>query len=198
VEAHLPYLAELGITAVELMPIAHVFGERNWGYDGVLPYAPNAAYGTPDELKRLVDRAHALGLMVFLDVVYNHFGPVGNYLPHYAPHFFRDDRHTPWGPGIDFQNKEVRRFFIENAIYWIREFRIDGLRLDAVHAIENDDFLVELAGPTRASAPGRHVHLVVKNERNDADLLARGDLAQWNDDFHHVVHVMLTGETGGY
>ncbi len=198
VETHLPRLAALGITAIELMPVAHVFGARNWGYDGVLPYAPNAAYGTPDELKQLVDRAHALGLMVFLDVVYNHFGPAGNYLPLYAPSFFREDRHTPWGDGIDFRQPEVRRFFIDNAVAWMRDFHIDGLRLDAVHAIGDDDFLIELADEVRQSAPDHHVHLVVENERNDGRLLARAGLAQWNDDFHHAVHVMLTGETAGY
>ncbi|MEI9994175.1 MAG: malto-oligosyltrehalose trehalohydrolase [Rhizomicrobium sp.] len=198
IEAHLPRLAELGITAVELMPIAHFPGTRNWGYDGVLPYAPARAYGTPDALKQMIDRAHALGLMVFLDVVYNHFGPDGNYLPVHAPDFFREDRHTPWGAGIDFRKEPVRRFFIDNALYWVREFHIDGLRLDAVHAIGDDGFIAELARTVRAAAPGRHVHVVVENERNDAKLLAEAGIAQWNDDFHHAVHVLLTGESEGY
>ncbi|MBV9542691.1 MAG: malto-oligosyltrehalose trehalohydrolase [Alphaproteobacteria bacterium] len=198
IETHLPRLADLGITAVELMPIAHTFSTRNWGYDGVLPYAPSDAYGTPDALKHMVDRAHALGLMVFLDVVYNHFGPSGNYLPHYAPAFFREDRHTPWGAGIDFRRPEVRRFFIDNAVMWVRHFHIDGLRLDAIHAIDDDGYIVELAQAARAAAPHRHVHIVVENERNDGELLSRGRIAQWNDDFHHALHVMLTGETAGY
>jgi maltooligosyltrehalose trehalohydrolase len=198
IENHLRLLAELGITAVELMPIAQFPGTRNWGYDGVLPYAPAQAYGTPDDLKRMVDRAHALGLMIFLDVVYNHFGPEGNYLPLYAPGFFRQDRHTPWGAGIDFRNAEVRRFFIENALYWVHEFHIDGLRLDAVHAIEDDAFIAELARTVRESEPERHIHIVIENERNDAKLLGENNLAQWNDDFHHALHVLLTGETAGY
>jgi maltooligosyltrehalose trehalohydrolase len=198
VEAHLPRLSDLGFTALELMPVAHAFGDRNWGYDGVLPYAPFATYGAPDDLKHLIDSAHGLGLMVFLDVVYNHFGPAGNYLSHYAPAFFRSDSHTPWGAGIDFRNPEVRRFFIDNAIYWVRDFHADGLRLDAVHAIGDDDFVAELADEVRRSVPERYVHLVIENERNNAGLLLRAGLAQWNDDFHHAVHVLLTGETSGY
>ncbi|MBV8977666.1 MAG: malto-oligosyltrehalose trehalohydrolase [Alphaproteobacteria bacterium] len=198
VEKSLPALAELGITAVELMPVAQFPGRRNWGYDGVLPYAPAESYGTPDDLKRLVDAAHALGVSVFLDVVYNHFGPDGNYLPFYAPAFFRQDRQTPWGAAIDFRRPEVRCFFIDNAIHWVDEFRIDGLRLDAVHAIGDDDFLADLAREVRACAPDRQVHIVVENENNDAALLCRGLDAQWNDDFHHAVHVLLTGEHEGY
>ena len=141
----LPGLAALGITAVELMPINDFPGRRNWGYDGVLPYAPDLAYGTPDELKALVDAAHGLGLMIFLDVVYNHFGPDGNYLSLYAPQFFRDDHHTPWGPAIDFRKPEVRAFFTENVLYWLVEYRFDGLRFDAVHAIEEQDWVDEMA-----------------------------------------------------
>ncbi|HEY6578473.1 MAG TPA: malto-oligosyltrehalose trehalohydrolase [Rhizomicrobium sp.] len=199
VGAHLERIAKLGFTAIELMPVADFPGQRNWGYDGVLPFAPDRAYGTPDELKALIDRAHALGLMVFLDVVYNHFGPDGNRLPEYAPQFFRADRKTPWGPAIDFRQPMVRRFFIENAIYWTREFRIDGLRFDAVHAIGDTDFLAELASEVCANAPkGRHVHLVLENDNNDARLLQRGFDAQWNDDVHHALHVLLTGEAGGY
>jgi maltooligosyltrehalose trehalohydrolase len=195
---HLSSLAELGITAIELMPVAQFPGTRNWGYDGVLPYAPARSYGMPDDLKHMVDRAHGLGLMVFLDVVYNHFGPDGNYLPLYAPGFFREDRHTPWGAGIDFRKEQVRRFFIDNALMWVREFHIDGLRLDAVHAIDDNGFVAELARAVRDGAPERHVHVVVENERNDAALLAGGGIAQWNDDFHHAVHVLLTGEREGY
>jgi malto-oligosyltrehalose trehalohydrolase len=199
VKERLPYLASLGVTAIELMPVAEFPGERNWGYDGVLPYAPSSAYGTPDELKALIDAAHSLDLMVFLDVVYNHFGPVGNYLHTYASPVFREDISTPWGAAIDFRIAEVRNFFIENAIYWLMEYRFDGLRLDAVHAIAQPDFLPELAARVRASVePGRHVHLVVENDDNDARLLEQGFDAQWNDDGHHALHVLLTGETYGY
>jgi maltooligosyltrehalose trehalohydrolase len=198
VAERLPALVELGITAIELMPIAQFPGAHNWGYDGVLPYAPSSSYGTPDDLKHLVDRAHALGLMVFLDVVYNHFGPEGNYLPVYAPDFFRQDKHTPWGAGIDFRKKQVRRFFIDNAIYWVRDFHIDGLRLDAVHAIDDDSFIAELAREVRDATPKRFIHIVIENERNNAVLLQETGIAQWNDDFHHAVHVLLTGETEGY
>src|SRR5581483_12336887 len=137
----LPYLKSLGVTAIELMPIADFSGTRNWGYDGVLPYAPDSAYGRPDDLKALVDAAHGEGLQIFLDVVYNHFGPDGNFLHAYAPHFFRDDVQTPWGAAIDFRQREVRAFFIENALSWLVDYRFDGLRFDAVHAIHSDDFL---------------------------------------------------------
>ena len=143
--AELNRLADLGVTAIELMPIADFFGRRNWGYDGVLPYAPDRAYGTPEELKTLIDEAHERGLMVFLDVVYNHFGPEGNYLGLYAPQFFRDDLKTPWGSAIDFRKPPVRRFFIENALYWLEEYHFDGLRFDAVHAMADDTFLEEMA-----------------------------------------------------
>jgi maltooligosyltrehalose trehalohydrolase len=195
----LPALAELGVTAVELMPIADFPGRRNWGYDGVLPCAPDAAYGSPDDLKALVDRAHTLDLMVYLDVVYNHFGPDGNFLPAYAPSFFRDDVQTPWGGAIDFRRPEVRRFFIENAVYWTQEFRFDGLRFDAVHAITERDFLVDMAVAVRAAAGReRHIHLMLENEHNCSSLLEKSFDAQWNDDFHNVLHVLLTGETGAY
>jgi maltooligosyltrehalose trehalohydrolase len=199
VEKELPHLAALGVTAVELMPVNDFPGRRNWGYDGVLPYAPDAAYGSPDDLKALIDAAHAHGLMIFLDVVYNHFGPNGNYLASYAPQFFRDDLTTPWGPAIDFRRLEVRQFFTENAIYWLMEYRFDGLRFDAVHAISESDWLDEMAHAVRATIePDRHVHLVLENEANAAGHL-RGDFdAQWNDDLHHVLHVMLTGEDEGY
>ena len=199
VQARLPELAELGVTAVELMPINDFPGKRNWGYDGVLPFAPDAAYGSPDDLKRLVDAAHGLGLMVFLDVVYNHFGPDGNYLNAYAPDFFRSDVHTPWGSAIDFRRPEVRRFFIENALYWLMEYRFDGLRFDAVHAIATPDWLDEMAADVRRTIePDRQVHLVLEHDGNAADHLRHGFDAQWNDDAHHVLHVMLTGEADGY
>ncbi len=195
----LDHLAALGVTAVELMPIADFPGARNWGYDGVLPYAPDGAYGTPDDLRALVDAAHQRGLMMFLDVVYNHFGPVGNYLHAYASPFFREDVSTPWGAAIDFRQTEVRRFFIENAIYWLTEFRFDGLRFDAVHAIADQDILTELSERVRAETdPDRHIHLVLENDANQAHYLERHFDAQWNDDVHHVLHVLLTGETEGY
>ncbi len=196
-------IAALGFTAVELMPLAEFPGERNWGYDGVLPFAPESSYGTPDDLRALVDRAHQLGLMVLLDVVYNHFGPEGNYLHRYASAFFRADCQTPWGPAIDFRRPQVRRFFTENARYWLEQFRFDGLRLDAVHAIEDEGWLAALPGELRtmrAAGDGsnRHIHLVLENDNNDAGLLATGFDAQWNDDAHHALHVLLTSEDDGY
>jgi maltooligosyltrehalose trehalohydrolase len=197
--AELNRLADLGVTAIELMPVADFFGKHNWGYDGVLPFAPDHAYGTPDELRTLIDEAHERGLMVFLDVVYNHFGPEGNYLGLYAPQFFRDDIQTPWGAAIDFRRPQVRQFFIENALYWLQEYRFDGLRLDAVHAITDDTFLGELASMVRRTIGNdRQIHLVLENDHNDAELLRHGYDAQWNDDAHHVLHVLLTGEHDGY
>ncbi|WP_082988264.1 malto-oligosyltrehalose trehalohydrolase [Bordetella bronchialis] len=199
IEARLPELAELGITAIELMPIADFPGPRNWGYDGVLPYAPDCAYGTPDELKRMIDTAHGLGMMVFLDVVYNHFGPDGNYLSAYAGDFFRSDIHTPWGVAIDFRRRAVRQFFAESALHWLSEFRFDGLRLDAVHAIRDTGWLEEMAGFVRAHLPSdRIVHLVLENDDNQVHPLEHGYQAQWNDDGHHVLHQLLTGESEGY
>ncbi|MGD2111789.1 MAG: malto-oligosyltrehalose trehalohydrolase [Gammaproteobacteria bacterium] len=212
VEARLDYLAELGITALELMPVADFPGQRNWGYDGVLPFAPESRYGRPEDLKSLVQAAHERDLMVYLDVVYNHFGPEGNYLHLYAPDFFTERHHTPWGAAINFDasdSRTVREFFIHNALYWLEEYHLDGLRLDAVHAIIDDsepDILVELAERVR-EGPGRdrHVHLVLENDANAAHYLQRkGDGsprwydAQWNDDIHHALHVLLTGEHDGY
>ncbi|MFK3724332.1 malto-oligosyltrehalose trehalohydrolase [Pseudomonas monteilii] len=199
VAGQLPRLAELGITAIELMPVAQFPGKRNWGYDGVLPFAPQNSYGKPEELARLVDQAHGLGLSVMLDVVYNHFGPDGNYLHSYADDFFDEGKQTPWGASIDFKRPEVREFFIQNALMWICEYRFDGLRLDAVHAIDNPDFLKELARRVRAAVePGRKIWLVLENEHNQAFLLEEGFDAQWNDDGHNALHVLLTGETEGY
>ena len=199
VEQHLPRLAEMGVTAIELMPLAQFPGERNWGYDGVLPYAPHSSYGTPEQLKHLIDSAHEHGLAVILDVVYNHFGPDGNYLGQYAASFFQEDVHTPWGAGIDFERREVRDFFLDNALMWLLEYRFDGLRLDAVHAIDNPGFLQELAQRVRQQVDtGRHVWLVLENELNQASLLKHDFDAQWNDDFHNVLHVLLTGETDAY
>lgn len=192
-------LAEIGITAIELMPIAEFPGRHNWGYDGVLPYAPETTYGSPEDLKALIDRAHELGMCVLLDVVYNHFGPDGNYLASYFPQFFREDVHTPWGGAIDFRQPEVRRYFTQNVLYWLMEYRFDGLRFDAVHAIAESDWLHEVAKEVRETVePGRHVHLVLENEHNEADFLEGAYDAQWNDDFHHCIHVMLTGERHGY
>ena len=199
VQKRLPELVALGVTAIELMPLNDFAGTRNWGYDGVLPFAPDSSYGRPEELKALVDAAHGLGLMVFLDVVYNHFGPDGNYLHEYARKFFREGTHTPWGPAIDFERSEVSDFFTDNAVYWINEFRIDGLRFDAVHAIDNPAWLRELSDHIRAKTQhGRHVHLVLENEHNNASLLEAHFDAQWNDDAHNTLHVLLTGETEGY
>ncbi|WP_448092693.1 malto-oligosyltrehalose trehalohydrolase [Pseudomonas lini] len=199
VEQHLEHLVELGITAIELMPLAQFPGERNWGYDGVLLYAPQASYGSPEQLKHLIDTAHGHGLAVILDVVYNHFGPDGNYLHRYAEGFFREDQHTPWGAAIDFRRREVRDFFIDNALMWLLEYRFDGLRLDAVHAIEDPDFLQELAQRVRRQTDAaRHVWLMAENEHNQASLLEQGFDAQWNDDGHNALHVLLTGETDAY
>jgi maltooligosyltrehalose trehalohydrolase len=199
VGAELKRLAALGVTAVELMPLNDFPGTRNWGYDGVLPFAPDRAYGTPDELKALIDTAHGLGLMVFVDVVYNHFGPDGNFLGLYASEFFRDDIKTPWGAAIDFRAMPVRRFFIENALYWLIEYRVDGLRLDAVHAIADPTWLDEMAAEVRTViGRDRQVHLVLEHEGNVASHLRQGYDAQWNDDGHHILHVLLTGESDGY
>jgi maltooligosyltrehalose trehalohydrolase len=212
IEARLEYLARLNVTAIELMPVSDFFGKRNWGYDGVLPYAPDSSYGRPEDLKRLVQAAHAKGLMVFLDVVYNHFGPEGNYLRLYAPQFFTSRHKTPWGDAINFDSdgsRAVRDFFIHNALYWLEEFHLDGLRLDAVHAIYDDsspDILTEL-GETVQKVFGeeRHIHLILENEDNEARYLRRLDDdvthfydAQWNDDIHHVCHVIASGERDSY
>ena len=210
----LDYLADLGITALELMPVADFPGQRNWGYDGVYPFAPDSNYGRPEDLKELVQSAHSRGMMVLLDVVYNHFGPEGNYLAGYAPQFFTDRHPTPWGDGLNFDGPEsrtVRDFFIHNALYWLAEYHIDGLRLDAVHAIADEsspDILTELADTVRNSfAPERQIHLVLENDRNQAHYLQRAIngschprtyTAQWNDDIHHALHVLITDEKDGY
>ena len=207
----LDYLVSLGVTAIELMPLAATPGRWNWGYDGVLPFAPHAPYGRPDDLKRFIDAAHERRLMVLLDVVYNHFGPEGNYLGRYAQPFFTARHQTPWGSGINFDDRSsgvVRQFFIHNALYWLEEYHFDGLRLDAVHAIVDDSdpsFLRDLAAAVHAMRLPRALHLVLENDRNEAALLARDAArrplaftAQWNDDFHHALHVLLTGETRGH
>ena len=208
----LDYLADLGVTAIELMPLADFPGRWNWGYDGVLPFAPDAAYGTPADLKRLIDAAHAHRICVFLDVVYNHLGPEGNYLNAYAPLFFNQEHPTPWGVAINFDGegrRTVRDFFIHNALYWLVEYCFDGLRLDAVDRIVDDsapDIIAELATVVREGpAKARHIHLVLENDRNEAHYLGRDAqhrplhaTAQWNDDVHHSAHVLLTGEVAGY
>jgi maltooligosyltrehalose trehalohydrolase len=205
----LDHLVDTGITALELMPLADFAGQRNWGYDGVLWYAPDHVYGRPDDLKALIDEAHLRGLMVFLDVVYNHFGPEGNYLGRYAPSFFTEAQ-TPWGSAIDYRVPEVRAFAIENAVGWLCDYRFDGLRLDAVNTIVECGEIpilhdLSIAVGKLAAETGRHIHLVLENGDNRASLLdpaqepLRGKYrGQWNDDYHHVWHVMLTGESQGY
>ena len=205
----LGHLVETGITALELMPLADFAGSRNWGYDGVLWYAPDSAYGRPEDLKALIDAAHQRGLMVMLDVVYNHFGPEGNYLGRYAPSFFTD-AHTPWGSAIDYRVRQVRDFAIENALCWLRDYRFDGLRLDAVNSIVEPGGLsllydVSSAAGQLAAETGRHIHLVLENGDNRASILdaaidpPEGKYrAQWNDDYHHAWRVLMTGEKQGY
>jgi malto-oligosyltrehalose trehalohydrolase len=212
IEERLDYLVELGVNTIELMPVADFPGERNWGYDGVLLFAPDSTYGRPEDLKALVQAAHLRGIAVLLDVVYNHFGPEGNYLRVYAPQFFTDRHRTPWGDGNNFdgaQNRAVRDFFIHNALFWLTEYHMDGLRLDAVHSVIDDSprhILNELASVVRDSlGQQRHIHLVLENDSNQAGYLRRVDgccpvayNAQWNDDIHHAMHVLLTGERDGY
>ena len=225
-ERHLDHLARLGVTMVELMPVATFPGRRNWGYDGVLPFAPDPTYGRPEDLQRLVDACHARGLSVILDVVYNHFGPEGNFLGGYAREFFTERHHTPWGAAINFdgaQSAAVRAFYVQNAIQWLRDYRFDGLRLDAVQAILDDStphLLEELSTRVRQAVPGRRIHLTLENDFNEARWLggtagtamagasppgaAPADTpaglyqGQWNDDFHHVMRVLTTGQVDGY
>ena len=205
-------LTDLGVTALQIMPLAAFPGQRNWGYDGVLQFAPAACYGEPDELKALIDAAHELGMMVLLDVVYNHFGPEGNYLHVYCPEFFNSAQRTPWGAAINFDGESsamVRAFFTHNALYWLEEYRFDGLRLDAVHAMRDQtkpDIVEQIAGAIHAGPSlNRHVHLVLENNRNQAAYLKRDAsgrphiaTAQWDDDTHHALHVLLSGESDGY
>jgi malto-oligosyltrehalose trehalohydrolase len=200
--ARLDDLVDVGVTAIELMPLAQWPGERNWGYDGVLPYAPAVRYGRPEDLAAFIAAAQSRGLAVFLDVVYNHFGPEGNYLHGYAPAFFTEKYETPWGAAINYASDDVRAFFIENARWWLEAYGFDGLRLDATQMIFDErspTVLEELRQTIGAWTPrGRHVHLVVENDNNDVTLLRAGYDAQWNDDFHHAVHVLTTGENRGY
>lgn len=205
----LTHLRDLGVTALELMPVAHFAGRRGWGYDGVLPYAPHPAYGSPDDLRRLVDAAHRHELMILLDVVYNHFGPEGNYLATYAPDFFHPERHTPWGAAIAYEKPAVRRFFIDNALHWLEDYRFDGLRLDAIDHVRDTlsqtDILAELAAEVRRELPDREIHLTSEDNRNIVGLHPYGEdgrpklyTAEWNDDLHNAAHVIATGETDGY
>lgn len=208
---HLPELKDLGVTAIELMPVAQFPGSRNWGYDGVFPFAVQNSYGGPEGLKRLVNACHGMGLAVILDTVYNHLGPEGNYLAEFGPYFTESYR-SSWGRGLNFDGEEsdaVRRYFIENALYWQNEFHLDALRLDAVHAIRDfsaTPFLTELARATRQQSErlNRRFYLIAESDLNMARLIlpeavnGMGLDAQWSDDFHHCLHAVLTGEKEGY
>lgn len=209
---HIGHFEDLGVNAVELMPLSDFPGKFGWGYDGVLPYAPENAYGHPDDLKNFINEAHKRGIMVFLDVVYNHFGPDGNYLHCYAKSFFSPKHNTPWGNGINYDDKDcenVRQFMIHNVLYWLEEFRFDGLRFDAVDTIcdtSKKHILNEIAQAVRDKfGDSRHIHLVLENGDNNSQLLAGVSksgsdrfTAQWNDDIHHALHVLATGESTGY
>jgi maltooligosyltrehalose trehalohydrolase len=208
---HLPYFKSLGVTAVEVMPVAQFPGSRNWGYDGVYPFAVQNSYGGPTGFKRFIDAAHANGLAVVLDVVYNHLGPEGNYLGQFGP-YFTDKYQTPWGSAINFDGvgaEAVRDYFIHNALYWVRDFHIDGLRLDAVHAIfdsSSTHILSDIAVVLHdfAQDQERTVAVIAESDLNEARLVQSGELggygldAQWSDDFHHAIHTVLTGERAGY
>jgi len=206
----LPQLKELGVTAVELMPVADFPGARNWGYDGVSLFAPARCYGAPDDLRRLVDRAHSLGLAVVQDVVYNHLGPDGNYLAQYSPYYFTDRHRTVWGSAVNLDgnhNRETRDFFIENALHWIGEYHMDGLRLDATHALLDESprhFLAEFSDRVRAGGAPKPLLLIAEDSRNLAEMVkptADGGLgmdAIWADDFHHETRRLLAGDKDGY
>jgi maltooligosyltrehalose trehalohydrolase len=210
VMSHLPALRDLGITAIELMPVAAFPGERNWGYDGVDLFAPARCYGLPDDLRRLVDAAHRHGLAVIIDVVYNHLGPDGAYLQQFSPHYFTQRHHSPWGAGVNLDgehSRRVREFFIENALHWIHEYHLDGVRLDATHAIQDESpqhFLAELADRVHGSTGGRHVHVIAEDDRNLARIVTAADAggwgldAVWADDFHHQVRRAVAGDADGY
>ena len=209
--AKLPYLLDLGVTHLELMPVCEFSGPRGWGYDGVDLFAPHHAYGRPDDLKRLVDACHRHGLAVILDVVYNHFGPAGNYVSKFGP-YFTHRYNTPWGDAVnldDAGSDEVRRFFCDNALMWLRDYHFDGLRLDAVHALIDNSachFLEQLSGEVDAleAVLGRHLVLVAESDLNDPRVIRAREAAgygidaQWSDDFHHALHAVITGERSGY
>src|SRR5690348_2421284 len=209
--AHLDHLAALGVDLIELMPVAEFPGDRGWGYDGIDLFAPHHAYGGPDGLKRLVDAAHARGLGVVLDVVYNHLGPAGNYLPEFGPYF--SSRHqTNWGDAINFDgpgSDEVRRYVIDNALMWLRDYHCDGLRLDAVHAIVDDSatHILESIGREVAALKahaGRPLFVIAESDLNDPRFVRSRDAgglgldAAWADEWHHALHATLTGEKTGY
>ena len=209
--AKLPHLVGLGVDVIELLPVNEFPGERGWGYDGADLFAPHHAYGGPDGLKRLVDAAHAAGVAVVMDVVYNHLGPAGNYLGEYGP-YFTDKYETPWGMAVNLDDRdsdEVRRFFLDNALLWLRDYHCDGLRIDAVHALVDTSalhLLEEMAIEVEAlsAAVGRHLFLIAESDLNDPRVVARREVgglgmdAQWSDDFHHALHAVLTGERSGY
>ncbi len=204
----LPYLAELGITQIEVMPLSQFGGNRGWGYDGVLLYAPHSVYGTPDDFRAFVDTAHGLGLSVVLDIVLNHFGPEGNYLSLLSPDFFDSSRSTPWGAGIAYDVDAARRYIAEAPLYWLTEFRLDGLRFDAIDQIEDKSekhILMDIARRIRQQITDRPIHLTTEDSRNIIDLHPRDEdgsaslfTAEWNDDLHNAVHVLATGETQAY
>jgi malto-oligosyltrehalose trehalohydrolase len=206
--AKLPYLAELGITQIELMPLSQFAGNRGWGYDGVLLYAPHSAYGTPDDVKAFVDAAHGHGISVVLDIVLNHFGPEGNYLSLLSPDFFDATRPTPWGAGIAYDVDAARHYIADAPLYWLKEFHLDGLRFDAIDQIKdatNPHILTEIAQRIRAEITSRPVHLTTEDCRNIISLHPRNEdgavplfTGEWNDDFHNAVHVFATGETHAY
>ena len=207
----LGYLRDLGVTHIELMPVAEFSGARGWGYDGVDLFAPHHSYGGPDAMKRFVDAAHGHGLGVILDVVYNHLGPEGNYLAKFGP-YFTDRYRTPWGDAVNLDDRdsdEVRRFFCDNALMWLRDYRVDGLRLDAVHAIFDASaihFLEQLGAEVHQleAEVGRHLVVIAESDLNQPRIVTPREAggygldAQWNDDFHHALHTILTGETAGY
>lgn len=204
----LPYLAELGITQLEVMPVSQFGGSRGWGYDGVLLYATHSAYGTPEDFHAFIDAAHGLGLSVVLDIVLNHFGPEGNYLPLLSPAFFDAQRMTPWGNGIAYEREPVRHYILDAPLFWLTEYRLDGLRFDAIDQIKDTaskHILQQIAETIREALPDRHIHLTTEDSRNVIFLHPRDEkgatplfTAEWNDDFHNAAHVFATGETHAY
>ncbi|HBC0585128.1 TPA: malto-oligosyltrehalose trehalohydrolase [Enterobacter cloacae] len=204
----LPYLAELGITQLEVMPVSQFGGSRGWGYDGVLLYAPHSTYGTPEDFHAFIDAAHGLGLSVVLDIVLNHFGPEGNYLPLLSPAFFDAQRMTPWGNGIAYEREPVRHYILDAPLFWLTEYRLDGLRFDAIDQIKDTaskHILQQIAETIREALPDRHIHLTTEDSRNVIFLHPRDEkgatplfTAEWNDDFHNAAHVFATGETHAY